>query len=80
LHEPFQPEIVGNKRHFPLHRMSGPDTIRLWLSEVNIPPNPTLVGHLLDAVRERAADVEIDLVEFRRMVTQAQSASSETIK
>jgi isopropylmalate/homocitrate/citramalate synthase len=80
LHEPFQPKIVGNKRHFPLHRMSGPDTIRLWLGEVNVSPNPALVELLLEAVRERAADVEIDLAEFRRMVEEAQAASNEAIK
>ena len=68
LHEPFQPALVGNRRTFPLHRMSGPDTIRLWLADAGVDAEPALVQRLLDAVRSKAADEEITMPAFRELV------------
>jgi isopropylmalate/homocitrate/citramalate synthase len=74
LHEPFQPSIVGNRRRFPLHRMSGPDTIRLWLSDMALEPEPALVERLLARVRARATIEEVDELGFRQMVRDEQGA------
>lgn len=70
LYEPFHPRIVGNKRRFPLGRLSGPSAIQKKLKELGLIFEESKILLLVDLIKEKAENLrrEIEDSEFMELV------------
>jgi len=70
MYEPFNPKIVGNKRRFPLGRLSGPFAIKKKLKELNLTFEEPKIPLLVDLINKKAENLrrEIEDSEFMELV------------
>lgn len=70
VYEPYPPELVGNRRRFPLGRMSGPYAVRMKLGVLGVPEAGVDVHELVGAVRKAAQERrgEVTDEEFATLV------------
>ena len=70
MYEPFHPKIVGNKRRFPLGRLSGPSAIQKKLKELDLVFEESKIPLLVDLIKEKAENLrrEIEDSEFMELV------------
>lgn len=54
VYEPYPPELVGNRRRFPIGRLSGENAVRMKLGELHIDEASVDLKELISAVRRAA--------------------------
>jgi len=63
IYEPFDPELVGDKRYLVLGKHSGKVAVALKLKELGITEDSTDISTLLDAVREKSIEQQSSLTD-----------------
>lgn len=63
IYEPYQPELVGDKRCLVLGKHSGKAAISIKLKEMGISEDPATVSILLDAVRKKSIENQSSLTD-----------------
>jgi homocitrate synthase NifV len=61
IYEPFNPELVGDKRCLVLGKHSGKAAVIIKLKELGITEDPITVSHLLEAVRQKSIEKQASL-------------------
>jgi len=63
IYEPYQPELVGDKRCLVLGKHSGKAAVLIKLKEMGITEDPAAVSNLLEAVRQKSIEKRSSLTD-----------------